>query len=808
MQKNNSFNEIVDQVISHGVNRGLLHLFSENERISSNVILLNGNSLVNFGSCSYLGLEQDVRLKNGAHSAIDRYGTQFSSSRAYLSLGLYKELEQSFEDIFNAHCLVTPTTTLGHLANLPVLVENRDAVIIDQQVHSSVQTAVSLLKVAGINTEILRHNRMDLLEERVDVLRNKYKKIWYLADGIYSMYGDSCPVEELHELMNKYESFHCYIDDAHGMSIYGKRGRGYVLNVREMHPKMVIATSLAKAFATGGAVMIYPNKEMARKVRTCGGPLITSGPLQPANLGAAIACAAIHLTPEIEILQNQLRDKIKYTAELLEEFGLPVVSERKASIFFVGVSLPKLGYNIINRLMNKGHYVNLGVFPAVSMKNTGIRFTITRLHSEEQIYEMVKTLANEFPQAVAEEGMKVSEIYKAFKMPFTENFFMSARSDLMPKEFPLKVHHYKSIEDIEVSEWDKIFENNGSFDWNGMQILEKVFSGNDTPENNWLFDYIIIKDESGKIVVATFITTALWKDDMFSPAIVSSAVEKIRADQAYYLTNLVTATGSLLTEGEHVFIDRSSAGWNKALLLLVGKLHELQEVYKANAVIIRDFQTEDKELSAFFIDNDFVRIQMPDSNIIDEISFKTVESFYQSLSNRSRQHFREDVKKHLDKFEVEVVSQPSPEDLDQWYQLYLNVKSRSLELNTFLLPKSLFSQLGKNQNWEAIVLKLKPEYDRSGSLAVCVIWCYKTASAYIPMIIGVDYSFNSTYKIYRQALFQIVMRAATLNKQKIYLGFAAVVEKKKLGAKQIHTYAFIQYKDGYNMEVLAALSPN
>ena len=55
---------------------------------------------------------------------------------------------------------------------------------------------------------------------------------------------------------------------------------------------------------TGGAVTVFPSKEMARKVRTCGGPLITSGPLQPANLGAAIAAASIHLTPEINILQG------------------------------------------------------------------------------------------------------------------------------------------------------------------------------------------------------------------------------------------------------------------------------------------------------------------------------------------------------------------------------------------------------------------------------------------------------------------------------------------------------------------------
>jgi 7-keto-8-aminopelargonate synthetase-like enzyme len=47
-------------------------------KIDSNQIVLKGKKVVNFGSCSYLGLEFDPRLKEAAKSAIDHYGTQFS----------------------------------------------------------------------------------------------------------------------------------------------------------------------------------------------------------------------------------------------------------------------------------------------------------------------------------------------------------------------------------------------------------------------------------------------------------------------------------------------------------------------------------------------------------------------------------------------------------------------------------------------------------------------------------------------------------------------------------------------------------
>src|SRR5437588_7424735 len=269
MKNSNSFYDSIDQIITYGVHQGILHLCNEDTNFNGNTLLLKGREVVNFGSCSYLGLEFDPRLKEGAKEAIDRYGTQFSESRAYVSLKLYEELEASFQDIFEQSCVVTQTTSLGHIANLPVLVNDHDAIIMDHQVHNSVQTAVNLLKAKGITVELLRHNRMDMLEDRIKELRTRHRKIWYLADGIYSMFGDACPLEDIYSLLNRYEEFFFYVDDAHGMSIYGKHGRGYVLGKKEMHPKMVMATSLAKAFATGGAVMVYPNPELARKVRTC-----------------------------------------------------------------------------------------------------------------------------------------------------------------------------------------------------------------------------------------------------------------------------------------------------------------------------------------------------------------------------------------------------------------------------------------------------------------------------------------------------------------------------------------------------------
>ena len=807
MRSINTVVETIDQIISDGVKRDILHLYTDDNKFYDNHILLKGQKVVNFGSCSYLGLEFDPRLKEASKVAIDNFGTQFAESRAYVSISLYKELEDLFNRLFEAPCVITPTTTLGHIANIPVLVSSSDAIITDQQVHSSVNTAVKLLAASGAHIEVVRHNKMDLLEDRIRTLRNKHQKIWYLADGIYSMFGDTAPMNDLIRLLDLYPQFHLYIDDAHGMSIHGKHGRGFVLNKHDFHPKMVLATSLAKGFATGGAVMLYPDKEMARRVRTCGGPLITSGPLQPAQLGAAVAAAKIHLTDEIYVMQEELSERIRFANLMLKKYRLPVIAENDAAVFFIGVHLPKVGYNMVRRMLHAGYYVNLGIFPAVPMKNTGIRFTITRLHTFSQIEKMIRTMAEELPKALKEEGLCIGDIYKAFKLPAPEEQLLDKEvASVIRQALSLKVFHCTTIRDIEKQEWNELFANQGTFDWDGMLLLEKSFQNNESPENNWKFDYVIIKNiMTGQPVVATFLTTATWKDDMLSPAAISEKVEAKRIHDPLYLTSQVISTGSLLSEGKHLFIDSGSPYWKEAMQLLFDKINLLQEKYNANSIVLRDFRDIAPDLESFLIDNGYFKTAMPDNNVVSRMQWNGEDEFYQHLSKWSKAHFRKQVKKYKDKFEICIERNPTDDDIDHWYALYQNVKNNSFDLNTFTLPKDLFINIANDRSWEILTLKLSAG-TQEPKKTVCVVFNHIGGENYIPMIIGLDYSYNREYKVYRQALYQLVMRGKNIGKKEVHLGFSATVEKKKVGAVSYPTYAFLQIKDSYNAEILASMN--
>ena len=109
MATKNSFVETVSQIASDGVQKGIFHLYTEDEKLTGNKLHLKNKEVINFGSCSYLGLEFDRRMKDSAIRAIENYGTQFSESRSYVSTSHYLVLEK----LLNIALPVTSDTSLS-----------------------------------------------------------------------------------------------------------------------------------------------------------------------------------------------------------------------------------------------------------------------------------------------------------------------------------------------------------------------------------------------------------------------------------------------------------------------------------------------------------------------------------------------------------------------------------------------------------------------------------------------------------------------------------------------------------------------
>ena len=802
MRQFSDYIELAYTMFHESTRRGLMFHTAEDEVLNGRIITVGGQAWLNFGSCSYLGLELDERLKAGVIDAVTRFGTQFSSSRAAVSVPPYHELESLLDQVFGSPVLLASSTSLGHIAALPILVQAGDLMVLDQQVHMSVMNGANLARVHGAKLEVIRHNDLEQLEALIVRERSRYRHIWYLADGLYSMYGDFTPINQLMAMLARHEQLHLYFDDAHAMSWCGKHGRGFVLGCVPLHERMVVATSLNKAFACAGGVLMIPDEAMRLKLRTVGGPLIYSGPIQPPMLGAAIAAARVHLDEGFAAMQAELLELIRYCNDVFHAFGVPLISEDDSPVRFVGTGLPRVSYNMVDRLQKEGFYLNVAVFPVVPMKRAGLRFTLTRHLTKVDIRRLAEAIAYHLPRALAEEGSTMAEVFTTFGL--VEKSPTIAESCLVASDWVLEKRY--RIADVNADEWNALLGARGTFCHAGLTLLEKTFSNQVRREDNWRFIYYFVRDASGRCVLATFFSEAIWKDDLTASKDVSRLAEQRRRNDPTFLTSKTLAMGSLLTEGDHLYIDRT-ADWQRALALVLQDLAAEQTRHQAQVVVLRDLDANDPEMEAFLLDHGFAKYRMPDSMVLEINPLESLDAYLAKLTQRSRRFVTREVLPRTNAITISVrgaTAQPLTEgECEHLYALYRNVHARSLEFNTFPVPQALFENMACAPEWEFLLINIadtsvNPQRDKP----VAFLAAYRGRCHYVPLIVGLDYDYINSHGVYRQAIWAAVTRARELGLIRVYFGMGAALEKHRFGAITNGHAIYFQATDTYNFDVL------
>nr|WP_231134844.1 aminotransferase class I/II-fold pyridoxal phosphate-dependent enzyme [Motilibacter deserti] len=790
----------------------MLHAAAEDAHLDGRTITVGGQRLVSFGSCSYLGLEVHPQLKAGVVDAVERFGTQFSSSRAYVSPPRYAEAEQLLSTLFGRPTVITPSTTMGHIATLPTILGPDDALILDHQVHNSVQTAAKLAQAQGTSVELVPHNDLRTLERRLQEYSRTRRRVWYAADGLYSMYADFAPVAELNEVAARHDNLWLYIDDAHSVSWTGRHGRGHALEHLRSPAleRSVVAGSLNKSFAAAGGALTFPTEEMRRRVFTVGGPLIFSGPVQPPLLGAILASARLHMSPAIVERQERLLHLIRLFNRLAADEGLPLVSPSEAPIRCIGAGSPEVAYNLTTRLRDAGYFADTATFPAVAAKRSGARVTITANHTDDDVVGLVEALAASLPAALHDEGSSLQVLTRSFtKQLEGRDVRLRPLPAASPAASGLVLEHHTTVDVVDQAEWDAMFDGRGAFTWDGLRMLEAVFADKhvDAVEHRWSFHYWLVRDgSSGRPVAATFFTTALWKDDMLADEHVSAAVERLRADDPYHLTSRVVGMGSLLTEGDHLYLDRS-ADWRSALRLILDAARAEEDLAGASSVVVRDIADGDDELHELMVAEGFLRIPVL-ATWERDIDFADDGEFLAGLSKKARYHQRTQVLAWEGRYDVraypggsaEAASVPSTE-LDHLYGLYRNVHARNLELNVFPLPRRVLDAVLATPGWELTVLRLVGGPDAPVAFGVQHLGGQHVA----PLFVGLDYDYVASHRAYQQTLWQAVRSGRRRGARKILFGMSAGLQKSRFGATSQRRWAYVQASETYNLDVLTQM---
>lgn len=340
---------------------------------------INSKQLLNFTNCCYLGIEKHQKLISGAIEAVEKYGSQISTTRVMVSCPLYKEIDLLLSDIYPGEPIVYSSSTLAHYSAMPILMTDKDAIILDAFAHNSIKTSSMLCKANGAFVISSKHNDMDFLRYLIKRLKKEgYKKIWYCADSIYSMHGDVCDIAELIKILNEEENFYAYVDDAHGIGWTGKNGCGYVIGNFGLHKKMIVTGSLSKSIGVTGGFLIVPDKDLADYIKLTSNSFIFSIPMPPSSLGAIKASLELHLSNEIVAYQSEFNDLLKHFHAQCKKLAIKTESNCQTPIAYVTIGNSEKTFLIHKLLIDKGFCSSIAAYPAINRGGEGIRIQLSR----------------------------------------------------------------------------------------------------------------------------------------------------------------------------------------------------------------------------------------------------------------------------------------------------------------------------------------------------------------------------------------------------------------------------------------------
>lgn len=393
MKKFRNIKKVIDQtvaIIDEFSKLHLMHVVLE-KRGAQNLLLDNGSSIIDFVNCSYFGLESDPKVIGAAKKALDDWGIHFTCARTRFSIKINQELEETLSSLFKGRAIVFPSVSSAHASVMPLLAAGQlfetskpMTFVFDKQAHSSMQFLKPILAEDALIVTI-NHNSIEELKHEIAIAKSTNRATVYVADGLYSM-GGSLPIDDIIALLDE-EDLYFYLDDAHGTSLFGDHGEGFIMSHFDTIPKnMIVTFSLAKGFGCNGGGVLLPTKHAEKIVRYYGQTYAFSAPLDFSIIGASLASAEYHKSGKIKELQTVLRQKVSLFREAL---NLPEVASSSFSPIQI-IDLPDIETckELAAKLLKNGFFVTTVFFPVVPMGKAQFRVAITVKHTDEQLIRL------------------------------------------------------------------------------------------------------------------------------------------------------------------------------------------------------------------------------------------------------------------------------------------------------------------------------------------------------------------------------------------------------------------------------------
>ncbi|MBF0517820.1 MAG: pyridoxal phosphate-dependent aminotransferase family protein [Nitrospirae bacterium] len=359
------------------ISSGLYPYFRPIESAQDPEVIMYGRKIVMVGSNNYLGLTNHPKVKEAAVAAIMKYGTGCAGSR-FLNgtLDIHVELEDKLARFIGKEAALIFTTGFQvNLGTISALVGKDDVVVLDKLDHASI---IDGCRLSYGSVRKFRHNDMEDYE-RV-LMQSQGKGILTVVDGVFSMEGDIVKLPDLVKIAKKYGS-KIMVDDAHGIGVLGRTGRGTAQKFGLENEVDLIMGTYSKSLASIGG-FIAGDKDIIHFIQHMARPLIFSASPTPASV-ASVSAALDIIESEPERLAALWRNTSKMLAGF-KDMGFQVgLTESPIIPILVGDDI--LAFKMAMMLQDIGVFVNVAVSPAVAPGKALVRTSYMATHTDEHL---------------------------------------------------------------------------------------------------------------------------------------------------------------------------------------------------------------------------------------------------------------------------------------------------------------------------------------------------------------------------------------------------------------------------------------
>ena len=341
-------------------------------------------STPDFHSNDYLGLSRHPAVIEAAIGYISKNG--FGSGGSRLISG-NRRIHQQLEECIAAYkcrpsALCYSSGFATAMGVVPTLMQGpNDLILIDRFAHACL---VDAARASGARLRVFAHNDVEQLDHLLKKNSKKFRRILIIAEALYSMDGDFCPLNEFVALKEKYGAL-LLLDEAHSTGIQGPEGRGWAASHGLSQHIDIGMGTLGKALGSSGGFVVLEQKLREILINRSRQFIFTTAP-PGACCAAAMAAIEICLSKEGEKLRKDLQKNNILMRTLLYK----PMSESPILPYHLGNE--QLALQVSQQLAQLGWLLPAIRYPTVKKGTARLRITVKSFHTQQQITSLVAAI--------------------------------------------------------------------------------------------------------------------------------------------------------------------------------------------------------------------------------------------------------------------------------------------------------------------------------------------------------------------------------------------------------------------------------